>query len=86
MKSILTQNQFPDFVNEIEGAGTALCVAAGAGDLEIVKLLLTTLGINANLYDITHATPFCLATCYKHLEVLTEIAAFLGEHLSDTPG
>jgi ankyrin repeat protein len=59
-------------------------VAAGAGDLEIAKLLLTIPGIDANLYDMTHATPFCLAARYKHLEVLEEITAFLGVRLSDT--
>jgi hypothetical protein len=34
IKPVLAENQSPAFVNEIESASTALCVAAGAGDLE----------------------------------------------------
>jgi ankyrin repeat protein len=85
VRSLLSQNDSPDAVNHPEHCGTALCVAAAAGDIEIVELLLSIPGINTDLPDCNHRTPFVLAARNKHLNVLRALGQFIGEDLRRFP-
>jgi ankyrin repeat protein len=78
---LLEIDHSPEFVNQISSEGTALCAAAAIGHLEILKLLLSIPGINADLYNEFHETPLIIACRFKHFEIVKSLIDFYGDRL-----
>jgi ankyrin repeat protein len=85
LRSVLESGHSSEFINQLcsDGSGTPLCIAAAGGDLEIVKLLLSVPGIDANLCNSSGETPLIIASAAKNLPMMKLLIEFGGDVLLD---
>jgi hypothetical protein len=86
VRIVLKRDSSPEYVNEVSEEGTALCVAVKRGHLEMVELLLSVPGINADLCDRHGRTPLVLAARFHYWGIMKALIDFCGDHLNDCPG
>jgi ankyrin repeat protein len=82
VSQLLTIDSSPSFVNRLSAEGTALCIAASAGNVEIVRLLLSVPGIRADLGNLYGETPLVIASRAPNLGVMAAIVSFYGDNIS----
>jgi ankyrin repeat protein len=83
VKRILAADPTGDLINILTPRGTALGVAAGNGNEELVRFLLSVPGIDAMMPNLEGETPFVLACRFAPPSIWQLIADFCGDELSE---
>jgi hypothetical protein len=82
LRALLSEHTTRDCVNFITAGGTPLCVAAAQGDGEVIRILLSTPGIDAMRPDLAGNSPFVLACRHSSMANAIMIADFCGDDLA----